>query len=82
MSAPMDAARSASYRRGVGSRRHSLLAVLVTAVAGCALAAGGYVYGKRADGDPVPASVPVQTVPKPAGVDPIVIPSRVDLPSR
>lgn len=82
MSAAMDAGGRASYRRRVGSRRPSLLAVVVTAVAGCALAAGGYVYGKRTDTGAVSPSVPVQTVPAPAGADPIVIPSRVDLPRR
>lgn len=78
----MDASGRSSYRRGVGSGRPALLTVLVTAVAGGALAAGGYVYGKRADTDAGPASVPVQRVSPPAGADAIVIPSRVDLPSR
>jgi hypothetical protein len=82
MSAPMDAAGHASYRRGVGSRRPSLLAVVVTAAAGCVLAAGGYLYGKRADTGEVAPRVPVQRLAPGTSADPIVIPSKVDLPSR
>ncbi len=47
-----------------------------------ALAAGGYVYGKGGDDPGVPATVPVKSVEQPAGADPIVVPSSVDLPSR
>ncbi|MEA2151552.1 MAG: hypothetical protein QOD69_3382 [Solirubrobacteraceae bacterium] len=78
----MDAGGHASYRRGVGSRRPSLLAVVVTAAAGCVLAAGGYLYGTRADGGAAPARVPVQTLEPAKGADPIVVPSKVDLPRR
>jgi hypothetical protein len=78
----MDAGGHASYRRGVGSRRPSMLVVLATVTASCVLAAGGYLYGKRADTGAVPARVPVQIVKPAKGADPIVVPSKVDLPSR
>jgi hypothetical protein len=78
----VDAGGRASYRRGVGSRRPSLPTVLVTVLAGCLLGAGGYAFGNRSDETTVPASVPVRSVAPPKGADPIVVPSKVDLPSR
>ena len=78
----VDAGGRASYRRGVGSRRPSSVTVIVTVVAGCLLGAGGFVFGKRSDETAVPASVPVRSVAPAKGVDPIVLPSSVDLPSR
>jgi hypothetical protein len=66
----------------VGSRRPSLLTVVVTVVAGCLLGAGGFVFGARSDETAVPASVPVRSVAPAKGVDPIVLPSSVDLPRR
>ena len=77
-----DDARESGYLRGVGIRRPSPSVTLVTLVAACALAAGGYVYGKGGDDPGVPATVPVKAVEQPAGADPIVLPSSVDLPSR
>jgi hypothetical protein len=59
-----------------------LPATLVTVLVGCALAAGGYVYGKQSGAATAPASVPVHSVRPATGADPIVVPSGVDLPSR
>jgi hypothetical protein len=78
----MDGSASPGYLRGVGSRRPSLAVVLVTLVSGCILAAGGYALGHRSGAAAVPATVPVRAVPAPAGADPIVVPSAVELPSR
>ncbi len=78
----MDGSRRGSYRRDVGSKRPSRSAIIVTVVAGCVLAAGGYAVGRSSGEGAVPASVPVRTVAQPKGADPIVVPSSVELPSR
>lgn len=78
----VDAGGHASYGRSVGSRRPSLLTVLVTLVAGCVLGAGGFAFGKRSGETAAPASVPLRSAAPAKGVEPIVLPSSVDLPRR
>jgi hypothetical protein len=62
--------------------RPSRSVTLATVVAGCLLAAGGFVLGRRAPDESPPAAVPVSPAAAVPAGDPIVIPSRVELPRR
>jgi hypothetical protein len=81
ISGAMDRAARGSYLRGVGSKRPSATVTLVTVVAGCALAVGGYVVGNSSGAGELPARVPLRSLTPPQA-DPIVMPSDVDLPRR
>jgi hypothetical protein len=81
ISGAMDGSARGSYLRGVGSKRPSQTVTLVTVVAGCMFAAGGYAAGSSSSAGELPSRVPLRSLTAPKA-DPIVVPSAVELPRR
>ena len=78
----MDGSGPPSYLRGVRSKRPTLTVTLVTVVASCVLAVGGYLAGGGSGANDIPGRVPLRAQPQPQAADPIPLPSAVDLPHR
>ena len=78
----MDETRDASYGRAMRLQRPSLAVAAVTVTLCILLAAGGYLAGTR-DHEAAPApSVPLAPAERAADLQPIIVPSSVDLPRR